>query len=78
MTNTASQRDVRGERYTIVREGGYLRGFRLAGSGMEILIRTNADRDFGGEYPAVARWPHCAYDMAYATAGSTSTASTPR
>jgi hypothetical protein len=39
MTNTSSQRFVRGERNRVVKEGGYLRGFRPIGLGMETLWR---------------------------------------
>ncbi len=37
VTNTATQRFVRGERYRAVKEGVYLRGFRPIGPGMETL-----------------------------------------
>ena len=41
MTSTTSQRFVRGERYRVVKEGGYLRGFRPIGPGMETLWRKD-------------------------------------
>jgi hypothetical protein len=41
MTNTSNQRFVRGERYTVVKDGGYLRGFRPTSPGVETLWRQN-------------------------------------
>ena len=41
MTNTSNQRFVRGERYTVVKDGGYLRGFRPTVSGVATLWRRD-------------------------------------
>ena len=41
MTNTSSQRFVRGERYKVVRESDYPRGFRPIGPSMETLWRKD-------------------------------------
>ena len=41
MTNTSSQRFVRGERYRVVKEGGYLRGSRPTGPGVETIWRRD-------------------------------------
>ena len=41
VSNILKQRYVRGERYTVVRDGGYLRGLWPAGPGMEALWRKD-------------------------------------
>ena len=41
MTNTSNQRFVRGERCTVVKDGGYLPGFRPTGTGVGSLWRPN-------------------------------------
>ena len=41
MTSTSSTRSVRGDRYRIVKEGGYLRGFRPIAPGVETLRRND-------------------------------------